>query len=131
MNAVATLERAEQSIPTFPQAHWFLRFALVSIIAYEGFTKFGNLEMGAEIFGVPVALWTLAAIGEVVASAGLIVGGFIRGPLGNLVTRLSGFGIAVILASVIAIAYWPFWSGYKYHLLMMAGGVYFAARGNP
>ncbi|MEM0986546.1 MAG: DoxX family membrane protein [Pseudomonadota bacterium] len=130
MNAVVSLDRIGRQLPTLDHAHWFLRLPLVAIIMYEGLKKFDDLAGGAEMFGVPILMWTLAALGEILAPAALIVGGFFRNGVGDLITRAAGFGIAFILGGVILIAYWPFWSGYKFHLLMFAGGMYFLARGN-
>ncbi|MEM9725814.1 MAG: hypothetical protein AAF909_10160 [Pseudomonadota bacterium] len=132
--AVAQLERVSQQIPVFTPAHWLLRLPLAGILLHQGVTKFPLLADDAAAFGVPFFMWALAAFGEIAVAVMLIAGAFIANGLGNLVTRLAGVGIAVIVASVLVIVYWAppmdLLLGNQLHILLIVGGLYFALRGN-
>ena len=60
-----------------------------------------------------------------------------RNPIGDLLTRAGGLTIAFITFSVLVVVYQIFtltpdiiWLSNQLHLLLIAGGLYFAARGN-
>lgn len=124
---------------TMPWAHWFLRLPLAAIIANQGIMKFPDMAEQAAGNGLPLWLFALAAIGEVLAAAGLVIGGAAktfnaRGLVrlgGDVITRLSGFAITAVVAGVIYMFYWGggFYS-MQYHLLLLAGGLFFMLRGN-
>ena len=71
-------------------------------------------------------------------AAALIVGGIVKslnpGGLinlaGDVLTRLAGFAIAAVVAGVIYMFYWGSFYSMQYHLLLLAGGLYFMLRGN-
>ncbi|MEL6550331.1 MAG: hypothetical protein AAFQ54_08815 [Pseudomonadota bacterium] len=123
----------------WPAAHWFIRVPLALIIFNQGYLKFIDLAGGADAYGFPVWMWAFAALAEVLAAAGLIIGGAVRtfnpsnGLLrlfGDVVTRLSGFAITAVVAAVIFIVYWGPWQGMQFHLMLLAGGLFFMLRGN-
>ncbi|WP_147127027.1 DoxX family protein [Shimia ponticola] len=124
---------------TMPWAHWFLRLPLAAIIANQGFMKFPEMAEQAAGNGLPLWLFAMAAFGEVLAAAGLIIGGAVKsfnatGLIkigGDVITRLSGFAITAVVAGVIYMFYWG--GGFyamQYHLLLLAGGLFFMLRGN-
>lgn len=124
---------------TVPGAHWFIRIPLALIIADQGIMKFLDLSGGAASYGFPVWMWAMAALAEVLGAAGLIAGGIVKtwNPasglfrlFGDVVTRLSGLAIAVMVAAVIGIVYWGPWQGMQFHLMLLAGGLFFMLRGN-
>ncbi|MEM8591924.1 MAG: DoxX family membrane protein [Pseudomonadota bacterium] len=124
---------------TLPGAHWFIRVPLALIIANQGYLKFIDLEGGAASFGFPIWMWALAGIAEVLGAVALIVGGAVKtlNPgdgilrlLGDVVTRLGGLAIVGIVASVIWVVYWGPWEGMQFQLMLLAGGAFFALRGN-
>ena len=45
----------------------------------------------------PMTIATLVAVGEMATGIGIIIGGFISGQIGNLITRLSALGIFIIM----------------------------------
>ena len=110
---------------------YVLRLAITGIVFMEGIKKFPDLAAGAASFRVPVELWTLAAIGEIVGPIALLIGGLMRNTLGDLITRFGGFLIAIIVAAVIAQVYWGPWILMRFHVLMMCVGLFFLLRGNP
>ncbi|MEO0372432.1 MAG: hypothetical protein AAF231_13325 [Pseudomonadota bacterium] len=134
MSAVDTIIRSSQSLPDIRAVHWLPRIVLASVIAYQGIIKFPLAADDAVSFGVPYVLWMLAALGEVAAAIALIAGGFMRNWLGDVLTRVGGLVIALITLSVIVVVYWApplyIFLGNQLHLLMVVGGIYFAARGN-
>ncbi|MEM9012637.1 MAG: hypothetical protein AAGE18_15520 [Pseudomonadota bacterium] len=132
MTAELTNNRASLGlpVPTLGGAHWFLRLPLAAIILNEGVTKFPDLAAGAAAFGLPLFLWVLVALGEIAAGAGLLVGGAIRNRFGDLITRASGLVIAGIVAGVILLVYLGPWTGMQFHLMLLAGGLFFMLRGN-
>jgi len=124
---------------TMPWAHWLLRLPLAAIIVSQGWIKFPDMAGQAAGMGIPVVLFAMAAFGEVLAAAGLIIGGAVKswnpGGLinmaGDVITRLSGFAITAVVAGVIYQFYWG--GGFyamQYHLLLLAGGLFFMLRGN-
>jgi putative oxidoreductase len=125
--------RTSRALPRGTYAHWLLRLPLALVLVQQGLDKFPLSADMAAGFGLPFALWALAAIGEVGAGVLLVASGFVRGALGNLLTRLAGIGTAIILLGVLIVAYggtpldWLIFN--QFHLLLMAGGLYFALTG--
>ncbi|MEM9855403.1 MAG: hypothetical protein AAF841_13285 [Pseudomonadota bacterium] len=133
------LERGYLPQVTLPGAHWFIRIPLALIIANQGAMKFIDLAGGAASYGFPVWMWALAGLGEILAAAAFIIGGIVKSLspenallrlFGDVVTRLGGLATTIIVASVIGIVYWGPWQGMQFHLMLLAGGVYFTLRGN-
>ncbi|MEM0944328.1 MAG: hypothetical protein AAGI70_10300, partial [Pseudomonadota bacterium] len=121
-------------LPDIHAAHWLLRLLLAAIIIQQGFMKTPISADDAAAFGVPVFMWTMAALGEILAGVTLIVGGAIHTRIGDVVTRIGGLMLAVIVASVLVWVYWAppldMFELNQLHLLLLAGGLYFALRGN-
>ena len=84
----------------------------------------------------------MIAWGEILAGLGILLGGLIgmkAAILGNLITRLSGGAIGIIMIGAIVIAHsdWGFFTGERgavlfasEQLFLLLLGVYFAIRGN-
>ena len=123
-----------------PAAEWLPRLSVAATFLYHGITKFPNLEGMAGYLGLPVALFTLVAIVEVGAGLALIAGGALRSALGDILTRLGGAGVAVIMVGAIALVHWGQWSngpteahpagGMEFQTLLLALGLMWLARGN-
>ncbi|MEM9781557.1 MAG: hypothetical protein AAF899_03680 [Pseudomonadota bacterium] len=134
MSTVTMIARASQGIPAVNTAHWLIRLPLAAIILQQGLQKSPIDAADAEAFGLPVALWGLAALGEVIAGAALIAGAVIRSWIGDLMTRAAGAAIAAIVTGVLVVAY-PAPLGdillyNQFHVLLLVGGLFFALRGN-
>ena len=56
----------------------------------------------------PMTIATLVAVGEMATGIGIILGGFISGQIGNLITRLSALGIFIIMIGAFYLAH-PDW----------------------
>lgn len=123
---------------TLPSAHWFLRLPLAAIIWNQGVMKFPEMADQAASNGIPFVLFFLAAVGEVLAAVGLIVGGLVKtwnpsgwkSLLGDVITRLSGFAVAAVTAGVIWLFYGDSFYSMQFHLMILAGGLFLLLRGN-
>lgn len=133
-NATDFFERTSRALPRAQFAHWLLRLPLAGVLLQYGLDKFPLAAADAAGFGVPLALWVLAAMGEIAAGLLLLAGGLVRGGTGDVMTRLAGAALAVIVAGVVYVAYWAppldLLLFNQFHLLLFAGGLYFALVGN-
>lgn len=135
MTTVDTLIRAGRSLPDMRFAHWPLRLLLAAIIFHQGLDKVPLSADDAASFDVPFFMWGAAAAGELLAGVALIVGGIaINSIWGDVLTRLGGLMLALIVTSVLIVVYWAplstIFLANQLHLLLLAGGLYFFARGN-
>ncbi len=126
-------ERTARALPRAQFAHWLLRLPLALVLLQQGYDKFPLSADAAAGFGVPFALWAMAAVGEIAVGILLLVGGLMRGALGDLMTRIAGAGVAAIVAGVLYVAYWAppldLLMFNQFHLLLMAAGLYLALMG--
>lgn len=91
--------------PKVSGAHWLLRLPLGAIIIQQGYIKFPLSADEAASYDLPLLLWSVAALGELVAGCALIVGGLIWHWFGDVITRLAGLAIALIVTGVLVVAY--------------------------
>lgn len=129
-----------RSLPSFGGADWLIRLSVAATYIYHGATKFPNIAAGAEMMGMPFFLWFLVAAVEVAAGVALLAGGTLRNGLGDIVTRLGGIGVAVIMIGAIGLVHWGQWSnipseshpfgGMEFQTLLLVTGLFFALRGN-
>ena len=132
-NAFDFIDRTARAIPRVNHAHWLLRIPLAMVLLQYGFDKFPLSADAAAGWGVPLFLWALAGVGEIAVGIALIASGFLRGALGDLVTRLAGALSAVIVAGVIVVAYWAppldLLMFNQFHILLLGGSLYLALAG--
>lgn len=119
-------------------AHWVLRAGLAAVFLYMGIDKFmgGGIGGFASVFGLPVFLATLVALGEIGAGLLILLGGATNG----WITRLSALGMIGILLGAIFMAKWGQWhfapsagyplGGMMFEVTMLALAIYFLVRGN-
>ena len=92
--------------PLMPITPWLLRLGLGTSFILHGLGKFPlppeKMVTWFESMGYmyPEIVTSLVALGEVGAGAGIIIGGLIKNNIGNVVTRLSGGAVAVIMIAV-------------------------------
>ena len=126
--------------PLMPIAPWLLRIGLGTSFILHGIGKFPlppeKMVTWFESMGYmyPEIITSLVALGEVGAGAGIIIGGLISGNTGNLITRLSGGAVVVIMIGAILIAHSDWLVTKKLFMseqifLFLLGG-YFAIKGN-
>ena len=126
--------------PLTPIAPWLLRLGLGTSFILHGIGKFPlppeKMVTWFESMGYmyPEVITSLVALGEVGAGAGIILGGLMSGNIGNLITRLSGGTVVVIMIGAILIAHSDWLITKKLFMseqifLFLLGG-YFAIKGN-
>ncbi len=121
-------------------AHWFIRVPFAATFIFHGLGKFGNLAGSAEMMGIPVFIFTLVAIAEVLAGLGAIVGGLPNFSKNDLVTRLAGLAAAPVMLGAIFMVHFPRFSfvptkefpmgGFEFQLLLLGIAIYFILTGN-
>lgn len=123
-------------------AHWLLRAALAGVFLFHGLQKLLVMGIGgfASMMGLPPAVAALVVLAEVLGGAGIIAGASVRGPLGDLVTRLAGLAMAPVLLGAIAMVHWGQWSfvasdshpmgGMEFQAVLLLLALYFLVRGN-
>lgn len=140
MATLTTNSETRLSLPAIGGADWLIRLSVAATFIYHGATKFPNIAAGAEMMGMPFILWLAVALGEIAAGVSLLAGGALRTSLGDILTRLGGVGVAVIMIGAIYLVHWGQWSnipsethpfgGMEFQTLLLAIGAFFVLRGN-
>jgi len=121
-------------------APWLLRLSLGISFFLHGYQKFPlppqKMVVWFESEGIiwPELVTSLVALGEAIAGVGIILGGLLFNQLGNLITRLSGGAVVVIMVGAFVIAH-PDWFITKdlfmsEQIFLFVLGLYFAIKGN-
>ena len=113
-----------------PHVHWGMRLSLAATFLYHGLGKWPP-EAFAESFGMSLLVVWAVIIVEVIAGLALIIGAFGK----DMLTRLGGLIVIVIMIGAIVLVHgangWNVMNGgMEFQVLMLAVGLYFAARGN-
>ena len=126
--------------PLMPITPWLLRLGLGISFILHGVGKFPlppeRMVTWFESMGYmyPEIVTSLVALGEVGAGAGIILGGLLKNKVGDLVTRLSGGAVGVIMIGAILIAHSDWLVTPKLfmseQIFLFLLGTYFAIRGN-
>ena len=120
-------------------APWILRLVLGTSFILHGLGKFPlppeKMVAWFESMGIaaPEIISSLVALGEVVAGAAVILGGFL-GSAGHLITRLGGGAVVVIMIGAFYLAHADWFITQKLfmseQIFLFALGLYFAIKGN-
>ena len=87
-------------------APWLIRLGLGIAFIIHGYNKFPLPPQGLiNYFGFSPALATFVALSEVFAGIIIIVGGLLNNSLGNLITRLGGLMVVVVMIFAFSIAH--------------------------
>ena len=126
--------------PLMPITPWLLRLGLGTSFILHGIGKFPlppeKMVTWFESMGYmyPEIVTSLVALGEVGAGAGIILGGLLNNHVGNLITRLSGGAVGVIMLGAIFIAHSDWLITKKLfmseQIFLFLIGLYFAIKGN-
>jgi uncharacterized membrane protein YphA (DoxX/SURF4 family) len=126
--------------PLIPITPWLLRLGLGTSFILHGYGKFPlppeKMVTWFESMGYmyPEIVTSLVALGEVGAGAGIIFGGLLNNHVGNLITRLSGGAVGVIMLGAIFIAHSDWLITKKLfmseQIFLFLIGLYFAIKGN-
>ena len=126
--------------PLMPITPWLLRLGLGTSFILHGIGKFPlppeRMVTWFESMGYmyPEIVTSMVAVGEVVAGAGIILGGLVSGHFGNLITRLSGGAVVIIMIGAILIAHSDWLITKKLfmseQIFLLLLGLFFAIKGN-
>ena len=126
--------------PLIPITPWLLRLGLGTSFILHGIGKFPlppeKMVTWSESMGYmyPEIVTSLVALGEVGAGVGIILGGLLNNHVGNLITRLSGGAVGVIMLGAIFIAHSDWLVTKKLfmseQIFLFLIGLYFAIKGN-
>ena len=126
--------------PLIPITPWLLRLGLGTSFTLHGIGKFPlppeKMVTWFESMGYmyPEIVTSLVALGEVGAGVGIILGGLLNNHVGNLITRLSGGAVGVIMLGAIFIAHSDWLVTKKLfmseQIFLFLLGLYFAIKGN-
>jgi uncharacterized membrane protein YphA (DoxX/SURF4 family) len=126
--------------PLMPITPWLLRLGLGTSFILHGYGKFPlppeKMVTWFESMGYmyPEIVTSLVALGEVGAGVGIILGGLLNNHVGNLITRLSGGAVGVIMLGAIFIAHSDWLVTKKLfmseQIFLFLIGLYFAIKGN-
>ena len=126
--------------PLMPITPWLLRLGLGTSFILHGIGKFPlppeRMVTWFESMGYmyPEIVTSMVAVGEVAAGAGIILGGLVSGHVGNLITRLSGGAVVIIMIGAILIAHSDWLITNKLfmseQIFLLILGLFFAIKGN-
>ena len=111
------------------------RFGIGIAFIIYGLNKFPLPPQGLiEYFDLSPTIASTVAISELLSGLVLIISGFIKNPLGNLLTRLSGLNISVLMVSILLFAHQDWLITTKLftseQIFLLIGGIYFLIKGN-
>ena len=116
-------------------APWLIRLGLGIAFIIHGYNKFPLPPQGLiNYFGFSPALATFVALSEVFAGIIIIVGGLRNNSLGNLITRLGGLMVVVVMIFAFSIAHQEWFITVKLftseQIFLFLIGLYFLLKGN-
>ena len=116
-------------------APWLIRLGLGIALIIHGYNKFPLPPQGLiNYFGFSPALATFVALSEVFAGIIIIVGGLLNNSLGNLITRLGGLMVVVVMIFAFSIAHQEWFITVKLftseQIFLFFIGFYFLLKGN-
>jgi len=116
-------------------ASLFFRFGIGMAFIIHGLNKFPLPPQGLiEYFGLSPALASTVALSELLSGFILIIGGFVKNPFGNILTRLSGLNITILMITILVFAHKDWFFTTKLftseQIFLLIGGVYFLIKGN-
>ena len=112
-----------------------LRFGIGTAFIIHGLNKFPLPPEGLiEYFDLSPTIASTVAISELLSGLVLIISGFIKNPIGNLLTRLTGLNISVLMVSILLFAHQDWLITTKLftteQIFLLIGGIYFLIKGN-
>ena len=116
-------------------ASLILRFGIGIAFIIHGAKKFPLPPQGLiEYFGLSPMLASTVALSELLTGLVLIISGFIKNPFGNILTRLSGLNITILMVTILIFAHkdWLFTTKLftSEQIFLLIGGIYFLIKGN-
>ena len=114
---------------------WLLRLGLGTSFIFHGLSKFPlPPQKLIDYFGFSPELASFVAISELGAGILLILGGFLKGHVGNLVTRFAAVVILIVMTFAFILAHSDWFITPKLfmseQIFLMIIGLYFFIKGN-
>ena len=111
------------------------RFGIGVAFIIHGLNKLPLPPQGLiEYFDLSPTIASTVAISELLSGLVLIISGFIKNPIGNLLTRFSGLNISVLMVSILLFAHQDWLITTKLftseQIFLLIGGIYFLIKGN-
>jgi uncharacterized membrane protein YphA (DoxX/SURF4 family) len=111
------------------------RFGIGVAFIIHGLNKLPLPPQGLiEYFDLSPTIASTVAISELLSGLVLIISGFIKNPIGNLLTRISGLNISVLMVSILLFAHQDWLITTKLftseQIFLLIGGIYFLIKGN-
>ena len=111
------------------------RFGIGVAFIIHGLNKFPLPPQGLiEYFDLSPTIASTVAISELLSGLVLIISGFIKNPIGSLLTRISGLNISVLMVSILLFAHQDWLITTKLftseQIFLLIGGMYFLIKGN-
>jgi len=116
-------------------ASLIFRFGVGIAFIIHGANKFPLPPQGLiEYFSLSPILASTVALSELLSGLILIISGFIKNPFGNMLTRLSGLNITILMIAILFFAHKDWFFTTKLftseQIFLLIGGVYFLIKGN-
>ena len=116
-------------------ASLIFRFGIGIAFLIHGLNKFPLPPQGLiDYFDLSPVIASTVAISELLSGLILIISGFIKNPIGNLLTRLSGLNISILMTSILIFAHQDWLITTKLftseQIFLLIGGIYFLIKGN-
>ena len=133
------LKKINQKFPEFKGANWLIRIPLAIIFIQQGLDKLPFDPSTAEAYELPLSVWFMVIISELLAGFGLLFGGILQSLkilnlIGDFLTRFSGTIMVCIITGVIILSdpesFIEILLYDHIHVMLYCGGLFFALRGN-
>ena len=116
-------------------ASLFLRFGIGIAFIIHGYGKFPLPPEGlVDYYDLHPIIASLVAISELSSGIILIISGFMKNPIGNILTRLVGLNIVILMVCIFAIAHQDWFITKRLftssQIFLLIGGLFFLIKGN-
>ena len=113
----------------------FLRFGIGIAFIIHGYGKFPLPPEGlVDYYDLHPLIASLVAISEISSGIILIISGFMKNPIGNILTRLVGLNIVILMVCIFAVAHQDWFITKRLftssQIFLLIGGLFFLIKGN-
>ena len=113
----------------------FLRFGIGIAFIIHGYGKFPLPPEGlVDYYDLHPLIASLVAISELSSGIILIISGFMKNPIGNILTRLVGLNIVILMVCIFAVAHQDWFITKRLftssQIFLLIGGLFFLIKGN-
>ena len=113
----------------------FLRFGIGIAFVIHGYGKFPLPPEGlVDYYDLHPLIASLVAISELSSGIILIISGFMKNPIGNILTRFVGLNIVILMVCIFAVAHQDWFITKRLftssQIFLLIGGLFFLIKGN-